>query len=351
MTSLIRAVALQGFEAAARSVGVDPLAQLARVDLPPESLIATDNFISYLAFIRLLETTAEAGQCADFGLRLASYQEAFMEGPLTLLMRHAGSLNEALALGAQYGYVFSPAMRASLTPVPEHPEFIDLSLIINVKGQKNCAQTTEYVLLGVAMALKWLSRGGIHPQLIMAPHERLGSAESYARFFPCEFRFGMPFAAIRISASDLSTPLPDRNPLLLQMAKSYIEQNFGVSRQLISDRVRVLSRQLMGVGRATQGDIAAALAMHAKTLQRRLLAEGERFDVLLDIERRDRFVELLMQPSRPSLAQIALMVGYSEQAALTRSCQRWFGCSPSALRQRQQDQEASLGVSGVLSNQ
>lgn len=336
MTSLIRAVALQGFESAARSIGVDPFAQLARVDLPPDTLRKSDNFISYLAFMRLLENTAEAGQCHDLGLRLASYQEAFIEGPLTVVMRYAESLNEALALGAQYGYVFSPAMRASLTPVAEHPELVDLTLIVNVRGKKHYAQTTEYVLFAMAQVLGWLSNGQIRPVLLMAPHPRQSPAERYARLLPCEWRFDMPFAAIRIAASDLTRALPERNPVLLQMARRYIEQNFGISGQLMSDRVRVLVRQRMGVGRATQVDIAAALAVHPKTLQRRLLAEGERFDLLLDIERRDRFVELLGQPSRPSLGQIALMVGYAEQAALTRSCRRWFGCSPRALRQRQQ---------------
>lgn len=335
MTSLIRAVALQGYDSAARSVGVDPAEQLAKVELPPDALTASDNFISYLAFIRLLENTAEAGQCVDFGLRLSHYQEAFIEGPLTLLMRYAESLSEALSLGAQYGYVFSPAMRASLTPVAEQPDLVDLTLVVNVGAQKVCTQTTEYVVFAVAEVLRWLSHGRIRPQLILLPHARMGDGQHYARYLRSEIRFDQPFAAIRIAISDLSQPLPERNPLLLQMAKSYIEQNFGVSKSLISDRVRVLTRQRMAVGRANQADIAAALSMHAKTLQRRLLAEGSRFDELLDAERRDRFVELLMQPSRPSLAQIALMVGYSEQAALTRSCQRWFNCSPSAFRLRQ----------------
>ena len=334
MTSLIRAVALQGYDSAARSVGVDPAVQLARVELPADALVASDNFISYLGFIRLLENTAEAGHCPDFGLRLAGHQEAFIEGPLTVLMRYADSLSDALALGAQYGYVFSPAMRATLTPVADNPELVDLTMVVNVGAQKACVQTTEYVLFAVALVLRWLSHGKIRPLQILLPHARLGHGEQYARMFRGECRFNMPFAAVRIAISDLSQPLPERNPLLLQMARSYIEQNFGVSKSLISDRVRVLTRQRMAMGRATQADIAAALSMHAKTLQRRLLAEGARFDELLDIERRERFVELLSQPSRPSLAQIALMVGYSEQAALTRSCQRWFHCSPSALRQR-----------------
>ena len=334
MTSLIRAVALQGYESAARSVGVNPVEQLARVELPADALVASDNFISYLGFMRLLENTAEAGQCPDFGLRLASHQEAFIEGPLTVLMRYADSLNDALALGAQYGYVFSPAMRGTLTPVTGQPDLVDLTLVINVGPQRACAQTTEYVLFAVAHVLRWLSHGKIQPRQILLPHARLGDGSQYGRHFLGECCFGMSFAAVRIAITDLSQPLPERNPLLLQMAKSYIEQNFGVSKSLISDRVRVLTRQRMAMGRANQPDVATALSMHAKTLQRRLLAEGARFDELLDGERRERFVELLMQPSRPSLAQIALMVGYSEQAALTRSCQRWFNCSPSALRHR-----------------
>ena len=41
---------------------------------------------------------------------------------------------------------------------------------------------------------------------------------------------------------------------------------------------------------------------------------------------------LLAHPQGLSLTQVALMLGYSEQAALTRSCRRWYGCTPSALR-------------------
>jgi AraC-like DNA-binding protein len=303
----------------------------------------SDQFISYVSFIRLLEATAATGMCDDFGLQLAGLQMTDMEGPLTLLMRYADSLQEAMALGAQYGYVFSPAMRASLVPVQDHSQSVDLTLIINAATQISCVQTTEYVLYGVVLLLRWISNGKIVPEMILMPHGRRASIPQYARYLGCESRFDMPFAAIRIATKDLSVPLPARNPLRLEMARSYIEQNFGSSKSLISDRVRVLARQLMAMGRATQPDIAGALSMHAKTLQRRLLAEGARFDTLLDVERRERFLELLTQPSRPSLAQIALMVGYSEQAALTRSCQRWFGCSPSELRQSKRLTVAGIG--------
>jgi len=332
MKALIRAAALQGFDTAARTVRVSPLAQLRKVGFPVNCLNEPDTFLSYHAFIRLLEDTALLGHCPDFGMRLAQHQQAYLEGPLTLLMRHASSLNEALALGAQYGYVFSPVMRASLVPVAEQPELVDVTMIISDGTEGSCAQTTEFVLLGILHVLRWLTDGQVRPVLLLLPHAPINSPETYSRYFACDCRFKASFAAVRMNLSDLAMELPARNALLLQMARGYIEHHYGTSRQLWSERVRILLRQRMAMGRVAQADIAGALALHPKTLQRRLVQEGERFDVLLDDVRRERFVELLAQPTHPAMAQIALMVGYSEQSTLARSCRRWFGCSPSALR-------------------
>ena len=40
----------------------------------------------------------------------------------------------------------------------------------------------------------------------------------------------------------------------------------------------------------------------------------------MDAVRRERFQDLILYPQPLSLTQIALMLGYSEQAALTRNC-------------------------------
>jgi AraC-like DNA-binding protein len=332
MTDLIRAAALQGFDTASRSVRVSPLAQLRKAGLPVNCLKEPDTFLSYHAFIRLLEDTAMVGQCSDFGMRLAQHQQSYLEGPLTLLMRHASSLNEALSLGAQYGYVFSPVMRASLVPVAEKPDLVDVTMIVSDGAAGAFAQTTEFVLLGILHVLRWLTDGQVRPVLLQLPHAAINTPETYSRYFACECRFETSFAAVRMTLADLAMELPARNALLLQMARGYIEHRYGSSRQLLSDRVRILLRQRMAMGRVVQADIAAALALHPKTMQRRLLQEGQRFDALVDEVRRERTLELLAQPTRPSMAQIALMAGYSEQSALARSCKRWFGCSPSALR-------------------
>lgn len=332
-TELIRAAALQGYEEAARDVGVEASLALSDAGLPGEVLSNPEGFVPYAAFAHLLEASAQASGCTDFGLRLAQHQRTFLEGPLTLLMRYAASLNEALSLGAQYGYVFSPAMRASLVPTGVDSGLVDVVVNTSAGVNAGTVQTTEFVMLGVVHVLHWLTDSAVSPVLVLLPHAAASAEQVYRQHFGCGVQFGATFAAVRLHLAELSFALPQRNPLLLQMAQSYIEQRYGAGTQSLAERVRRLLRQRLALGQVGQGAIAAVLAMHPKTLQRRLATEGIRFDQLADSVRRERFLELLAQPTTPSCTQMAFMLGYSEPSVLARSCQRWFGCSPRALRQ------------------
>lgn len=332
MTSLVRTAILEAYEPLARSIGVDPQDELSRVGLSLETAKNPVSLMPFIAFIRLLEHTAKKGNCPDFGLRLAHRQGAGRAGPLSILMRHAATLEEALLTGARHLFVLSPAFHFALVRVSTDPQLVDLSLDIHVPQLRSRAQTIEHSLAYIVQLVKMVSRGQVRPVLALVPHQRLGPLQNYADVLGAECRFEAPVAAIRIAVPDLALALPDRNPLLQQMALSYIEENFGAPDKLLTDRVRLLTRRLLHAGTVMRGDVADALSMHSKTLQRRLLQEGRRFNDILDEARRERLLELLAQPNALSLTQVALMLGYSEQAALTRSCRRWFGRTPTDLR-------------------
>jgi len=334
MPALIRSVALQDYEWAAQAVAVDPYAQMKRLGLVLEQPISGDEFIPYQLFVQLLENTAEAGRCPDFGLRMGQGPDEYFEGPVVVLMRHANTLSEALALITQYGHVYSTVFQPTLAPVRGQAGMVDLILTVNDGRPASFKQVTEYILVSLVRALRFARESRGDDLLVMFPHEALSAADKYQAYFSCECRFNAPFAAIRIAEAELKRPLPGRNELRIKMATSYIDSRFPKSGELVSEGVRRLLRQRLGMGRVKQADIAAELSLHEKSLQRRLAREGCPFPQLLDEARRDYFVELLRQSARPSLAQIALMLGYSEQAALSRSCQRWFACSPSELLQR-----------------
>jgi AraC-like DNA-binding protein len=78
---------------------------------------------------------------------------------------------------------------------------------------------------------------------------------------------------------------------------------------------------------------ARALGCSARTLQRRLAAEGARFRALLDAARAQHAVTRLLQDA-PRLAELGADVGFREQSSLCRAFRRWTGYAPLPLKER-----------------
>ena len=70
-----------------------------------------------------------------------------------------------------------------------------------------------------------------------------------------------------------------------------------------------------------------------RTLHRRLAAEGTSFQRLLDDTRRELAQHYLGQRNL-SLADIAYLLGFSDQSSFFRAARRWFGSSPRDYRIR-----------------
>ena len=336
MSSLIRAAGLHGYEALGRSVGLNVEAELQRVGLSLAQLGDADALLPYAAMIQLLERSAQVSRCADFGLRLSRMQDLGILGPVSVVVRHSKTLGDALQLGSRYLFVQSPSLHFTVVPVQGQPENVDLSFSINMPDVPPCAQALELSLGVIAQSVRLLGQGRVRPTLAQLPHARIGPLRNYTTTFDCECRFERLLTALRIPTASLAEPLAEHNPMLQRLAQSYLDQNFVSGTSFVADQVRMLVRRLLDTGQTSQANIASALALHPRTLQRQLKNEGTRFEDIVDGIRRERLLLLFSQAQSPPMAQVAAMLGYSEQAVLTRSCRRWFGASPSELRRRVQ---------------
>lgn len=341
MTALVRASALYGYEALAGELGLDGRAALRRFGLDTRAVEDPTALVSYAAVVALFEHSAQALDCPDFGLQLARRQGLGILGPVLALIRHAPTIGEALQLASRYLFVHSPAARLGLAPVTGQPAWVDLCFDIDIPGRPPCAQACELSLALLQEGLQLYGMGRVRPALAQFAHARLGARAGYARVFGCECRFGAPVAALRIAAADLQQALSERNPLMQQLAQHYLDRHFDGAAAALGDQVRALVRQGLGSGDCSRQSIARALGLHPRTLQRRLEAEGLRFDTLLDGVRQELLLTLSSRHAALPLGQIAAMLGYSEQSALSRSCQRWFGCSPRELQLRRPQRAAA----------
>jgi AraC-like DNA-binding protein len=84
-------------------------------------------------------------------------------------------------------------------------------------------------------------------------------------------------------------------------------------------------------GPPTVAEIADALGLSTRTLQRRLALAGRSFGTVLD-EARRTCAEVLLADGGGDFREIAYKLGDSDRSAFTRAAIRWFGAPPSRMR-------------------
>jgi AraC-like DNA-binding protein len=86
-------------------------------------------------------------------------------------------------------------------------------------------------------------------------------------------------------------------------------------------------------GRCSADEVAGALSVHRRTLNRCLQREGTTFRAVLDGVRFEAARDLLRDASR-EIEDVARALGYAEPSAFTRAFRRWAGVPPSRWRDR-----------------
>ena len=158
-----------------------------------------------------------------------------------------------------------------------------------------------------------------------------GSDAAYRDALGCPVRFGQTWCGFELSSTMADRRIENADPETRRIATKYLESTYLPGSAPLSDRVAELTRRLLPTGQCSAEAIADQLAMHPRTLQRRLATEGVRCQDVIDRERRAQAARYLAEPGL-HLSQIAGLLGYSEQSALNRSCRRWFGKTPRQYR-------------------
>ncbi len=328
--TVVRADALRGYRELVSDLGGDVDALLESARIGPAALADPENFVPYVAVIRLLESTARTLGCPDFGLRLSQRQDIGILGPLAVALQNSGSVGEALTCASRYIYVHSPAIAFSVRPAARAERVLVVFEIL-LERVPSAVQVSELSVGLAARVLELLGEGRVRLTGARFPHPRKAPLARYRARFGGPVSFDSDCAALELLEADLALPIQSRSRALRELAEDYLEVHYAAPRSPFAVRVRSVVRRSLGTGRSGCADVASALALHPRTLQRRLSAEGTSFDRIRDEARADLLRRDLAQGELP-LSQVAALLDYGEQSALTRSCRRWFGQPPRTLR-------------------
>ena len=330
MGTLLRATTLWGYGELVKELGGDPEVFRKRFRIPPGIENQEDAFISFDAYVRLLEASAEDLGCPDFGLRLSRWQGLEILGPIAVIARNAQTVVGGMEMIGRYLYVHSPALTLTLAPAPA-PTDLRFTFEVTEPGLTSVIQGLEISMAIVARILRLLGGQEARPSAISFPHEQQGPDAAYRETLGCPVRFGQTWCGFEISCRLADRRIQSADPETRRIAAKYLESNYLPPTASLSERVAELTRRLLPTGQCSVDAIANQMAMHPRSLQRRLTAEGVQCQDLIDRERRALAARYLAEPGL-HLSQIAGLLGYAEQSTLNRSCRRWFAKTPRQYR-------------------
>ena len=155
------------------------------------------------------------------------------------------------------------------------------------------------------------------------------------RAFGANLKFGCAVSCLYFSREVVRYPLIDvgfdPGGDFWAGARSVFEEPASIEPFLQDTRVAI--RRALPGGGLTIDSLAEELGISRRTLQRRLSALGSSFKKILQDVREEQSRRYLDDP-RLAVTEIALLLGYSDQASFSNAFKAWCGCAPTEYRQR-----------------
>jgi len=333
----LRSAVLTNYAEIARSVGLDPLAQLRAARIDPECLRNPDLKIPIERAHVLLESSAHAARVEDFGLRMAMSRRLSNLGLIALVAREEPTLRDALRCVQRTMPLHNEALYLDIEDSND-VAVVRERLLARLKGSTR--QATELAIGVLYRFVQELLGAGWRPTAVCFTHGPPRDISRYRKAFNCSVQFNGVLNGLVLRCHDLDRPMPKSDPASLRILRQYLA-TAAQYRPTQRDRTTHLILALLASGRCSAELVASYLGIDRRTLHRRLTGEGTSFSQLLDDVRKEAARRTLANPEQP-IADLAPILGFSDGSAFTRWFSAKFGASPRRW-QRQTSSESSRG--------
>lgn len=288
--------------------------------------------LPYLSLVQLFEGSAHALSLPRFGLELALRQGSTLVGPLRHLASSAPTVGHALVAVIRYMRHYSPAIHFRL----EHRA--GQALLYFDNGLPSSEQTPQIVgksVMGARLLIGELRGTPLRPRAVTFRHAALGDATGYLRYFDCPVLFGQPHNCLVMSADVLQEGCIRHDATLHAIVRHFLEDH-QVADERLRFQVERKIQMLLPIQRCTLEQVALALNLNSRTLQRRLARDGIDFEDYLDGIRR-RQAQQMLRETNLSVGQISNELGYRRTTSFCRAHLRWFDMTPLEHRRQHGD--------------
>ncbi len=267
-----------------------------------------------------------------FALTLASHANPSMYNALGMSMVSSRTLGEALKRGCRFSQIASEGATVLLRERDDG----DVELVMQMSAAQVelvALEAMEAFMATTAQILRSISRHGLQPIEVHFRHTREPDRAAYEDFFQAPLVFDAREYKIVIPRAALAYKCDQANPELAENIDTWMSEYLArFEASSLSVQVRRLLAEKLPDGEYKQDDVASALAMSTRSLQRNLQKEGVSFKELLEMTRQDMAMKYI-EEKQLSIIEICCLLGFSDQSNFTKAFKRWTGKTPFSYRQ------------------
>lgn len=319
----------QAFRRAVERAGI-PAAALLRVARLPAALHVTDGAsVTTAQYFALWQAVEELSGDPAIGIHMTIATDTAVHPPATMSAFFARDLLDGLRRLARFKRLCTPE---ELSVVEAGGEaLIAVDWLHGVGQEPDAAADVTFA------AILELARRGTGRHIVPRRVEMVRSGPAtpaHRQYFGSPLRFGAKRNCIVLDAADLDRPFAGHNPELLAIltpALAVALEEIDAQSDL-PEQVKIVLKRRLASGKPELAEVAEALGLSERTLQRRIAEAGTSFRLLLEAARQQLGREMLTGDA--STEEIAYLLGYQDTSSFYRAFREWEGVTPARWRER-----------------
>ena len=298
-----------------------------RAGLPSGFFELDGRAVSASEFYALWESLDVEKNAPDFPLQLAEgvIQHGFDSAVYSFYC------SPTVRVGLERKALFKPLIAPLRMTLSDYDKHLVVSFSASEPEQSLPSLLGWFDLVYFVAAIRHATGVDVTPAAIEVEHARpdwTGAAE----FFGCPVLVGSGYRLV-LSHEDAARALITRNDALWEQLEKGLNDGFATAlpERSFAGRVRQALVEGLPGGQVTADQIARALAVSKRSLQRRLSEEGVSYKDILEDTRRALALNYL-QNSDMSVQEITFLLGFRDPRSFFRAFRSWTGKTPISVR-------------------
>ncbi|WP_413891944.1 AraC family transcriptional regulator [Candidatus Skiveiella danica] len=313
-----------------REFGLDPVTVFEGVGLPLATLADPEETIPFRLMCHLLAACVGATACPHFGLLVGQHNGIGSMGLIGFLAMQAPDAGTALREMIHHADLHDRGSTVRLS-VAEGTATLRFDII--KPSATGAAEVTDGALALLRNTLLALCGRECKLLRVDLRHPRPEDVRPYQQTFQAPLSFGAEQNALVFNAKWLDSPVQQADPLMRRYLQDRVNESIRRVHLDFQDKVFQSVLDQVREGSSSLDALANRLAMHRRTLNRRLELCGTSFRALKSQARREIACEQLRDTGN-SIESVATELGYTSASAFTRAFAKWEGLPPAAWRRK-----------------